>query len=103
MENKHIRKRHNVTMLLYHIVLVAKYRKSVFTEKVDETVRKVSIEIEERYEIKFLEIGADENHIHFLVQSVPMYSPQKIVQTIKSILAKEIFKNNPDVKKWLWG
>lgn len=41
--------------------------------------------------------------MHFLVQSVPMYSPTKIVRTIKSLTAREIFKRVPDVKKKLWG
>jgi len=50
-----------------------------------------------------VEIGTDENHVHFLVQSVPTYAPKKIVQTIKSITGIEIFKQNPEVKKKLWG
>ncbi len=41
--------------------------------------------------------------MHFLVQSVPMYSPTKIVRTIKSITAKEIFRQMPEVKKQMWG
>ena len=40
---------------------------------------------------------------HFLVQSVPKYSPKKIVQMIKSITAREIFKACPGVKRYLWG
>lgn len=98
---KHIKKRHNVSMLLYHIVLVAKYRRSVFTEKVDEVVVNTCKEIELKYELQFHEIGSDENHVHFLVQSVPMYSPQKIVQMMKSIIAKQVFKLAPEVKDWL--
>jgi REP element-mobilizing transposase RayT len=50
-----------------------------------------------------LEIGVDKDHIHFLVQSVPMYSPKKVVQIIKSITAREIFTQCPEVKKKLWG
>jgi len=56
-----------------------------------------------RYEIHFLEIGTDGDHVHFLVQSVPTYSPTKIVRTIKSITAREIFRRIPSVKKDLWG
>lgn len=41
--------------------------------------------------------------MHFLVQSVPTYSPKKIVQTIKSITAREIFRQLPEVKQQLWG
>ena len=56
-----------------------------------------------RYEIRFLEIGTDRDHVHFWVQTVAVYSPRKIVQTIKSIKAREIFKRVPSVKKALWG
>jgi len=59
--------------------------------------------IQDRYEIHFLEIGSDKNHIHFLLQSVPDYSPSKIVRTIKSITAREVFKQAPGVKRALWG
>jgi hypothetical protein len=37
------------------------------------------------------------------VQSVPNYSPKKIVQRIKSLTAREIFKACPEVKRYLWG
>ena len=98
-----IRKQHNVNILLYHIVCPAKYRKAVFTPEVDAKLREICADIALRYEIEFLEIGADSDHVHFLVQSVPSYSPTKIVRTIKSITAKEIFRQMPEVKKQLWG
>ena len=63
----------------------------------------VCIKIEKRFEIKFLEIGSDENHVHFLVQSVPMLSVKQITQTIKSITSKELFRLHPEVKQQLWG
>ena len=88
---------------MYHIVCPAKYRRVVFKNGIDEELKKICMEIELRYEIEFLEIGADKNHVHFLVQSVPTYSPTKIVRMIKSITAREIFKRRPDVKKILWG
>ena len=98
-----IHKQHNVSILLYHIVCPAKYRKVVFTPQIDEKLKEICQEIACRYEIEFLEIGSDCNHVHFLVQSVPRYSPTKIVRTIKSITAKEIFRQMPEVKKQLWG
>jgi putative transposase len=101
--SEYIHKSHNVTVLLYHLVFPAKYRRAVFDDAVDETLRAVCLEIEKRYEIKFLEIGTDKDHVHFLVQSVPTYSVTKIVTMIKSITAREIFKQCPHVKKQLWG
>jgi len=101
--SEHIFKRHNKTLLLYHIVCPAKYRRKVFTEAVENTLKGVCMGIAERHEIHFVEIGADEDHVHFLVQSVPMMSPKAIVQIIKSITAREIFRSHSEVKKMLWG
>ncbi|MBA4185425.1 MAG: IS200/IS605 family transposase [Acidobacteria bacterium] len=98
-----IHKRHNVSVLLYHLVCPTKYRKAVLTPDVDEKLKEICEQISLRYEIEFLEIGTDSDHVHFLVQSVPLYSPTKIVRTIKSITAKEIFRQMPEVKKQLWG
>ena len=75
----------------------------VFDDEVDVVLVKICKEIELRYEVQFLEIGTDEDHVHFLVQGVPSYSVTKIVTMIKSILAREIFKQCPQVKKKLWG
>ncbi len=103
MEYNHILKSHNKSLLLYHYVCPAKYRREVFSKEVEITLKKTCAGISERYEINFMEIGADEDHVHFLVQSVPTYSPKRIIQTIKSITAKQIFTQHPEVKKKLWG
>jgi putative transposase len=102
-ESKYIHKSHNVSVLLYHYVCPAKYRKVVFSQTVDNTIKDICLEISKRYQVHFLEIGTDRNHVHFLVQSVPMYSPTKIITIIKSITAREVFKHHPEVKEQLWG
>ncbi len=101
--SEHIRRSHNVSALLYHIVCPAKYRRAVFSAEVDAVVRDVCLEIAARYEITFLEIGTDRDHVHFLVQSIPTYSPTRIVRVIKSLTAREVFRRVPAVKKYLWG
>jgi len=92
-----------VTVLLYHLVFPAKYRRAVIDVGVDEVVKEVCLAIEQRYQIKFLEIGTDKDHVHFLVQSVPTYSVTKIVTLVKSLTAREVFGRCPQVKKQLWG
>jgi len=103
--SEHIKKSHNVSFLLYHLVCPAKYRKVVFdkTDDVNKTIVQTCEEISKRYDIHFIEIGTDKNHIHFLIQSVPMISPSKIARIVKSITAREIFKQVPEIKKSLWG
>ena len=100
---KYIHKSHNVSMLLYHLVCPAKYRKVVFDEDVDKILGEICLELSSRYEIEFIEIGTDQDHVHFLIQSVPMYSAKKLAQIIKSITAKELFKRCPGLKEKLWG
>lgn len=90
--SEYIHKSPNVTVLLYHLVFPAKYRRAVFDEKVDGELKEVCLEIEKRYEIKFLEIGVEENHVHFLIQSVPTYSVTRLVKMIKSLTAREVFR-----------
>ena len=63
--SEYIHKSHNVTVLLYHLVFPGKYRRAVFDERVDEVLREVCLEIEKRYEIKFVEIGVDKDHVIF--------------------------------------
>ena len=101
--SKYIHKSHNVTVLLYHLVTSAKYRRVVFNKEVDLVLVSVCEEIEKRYDVRFLEIGTDTDHVHFLIQSVPTYSVTKLVTMIKSLIAREVFKQCPEVKKQLWG
>lgn len=101
--SKYIRKSHNVTVLMYHLVFPAKYRRAVFDKEVETVLKNTCLEIEKRYQLSFLEIGTDQDHVHFLVQSVPTYSVTKLVTLIKSLTAREIFRSCPHVKKQLWG
>jgi REP element-mobilizing transposase RayT len=66
-----IHKARNVSIIMYHIVCPAKYRRAVITEEVDRKLKEIRLEIEKRYEIKFLETGTEKDHAYFLVQSVP--------------------------------
>lgn len=102
-QDNHILKPHNKSLLLYHIVFPVKYRKKIITEEVEKTIKEVCIGIDIGYEIKFIEIGLDTDHIHFLIQGIPDMSVAQIVNIIKSVTARELFKRYPDIKKQLYG
>ena len=101
--SEHLVRRHNKNLLLYHYVCPAKYRRKIFTEEVEEYLKEVCQQISNGYEIYFVEIGADEDHIHFLIQSVPVMSPTRIITVVKSITARELYRKFPIIKKELWG
>ena len=99
----YLHKSHSVTVLMYQLVVPAKYRRVLFDSHVDEVLKEVCLEIQSRYQVKFMEIGADRDHVHFLVESVPTDPVTKIVTLLKSLTAREIFRRCPQVKKKLWG
>ncbi len=101
--SEHILKSHNKTVLLYHLVFPSKYRRKIFTKEIEETLVNICKEIAERYEINFLEIGNDEDHVHFLIQGIPKMPVSRIVQIVKSITARELFSKHREIKKMLWG
>ena len=101
--SEYIHKSHNVSVLLYYYVCPSKYRRIVFFESVDKSLKEICLEISKRYEIEFIEIGTDNDHVHFLIQSIPVMSPTQIIRIVKSITAKELFKSHPEIKQKLWG
>jgi putative transposase len=101
--SEYLHKSHNVSVLISHLVCPATYRRVVFDAEVDTVLTEVCLEIATRYELTFLEIGTDCDHVHVLIQSVPSSSPTKIVKTVKSLSAREILKRVLVVKRHLWG
>jgi len=71
----------------------------VINGSISESIKEICLEIGDRFEIDFVEIGTDEDHIHFLVQRVPTLSVDQLVRTIKSITAREFFHKFSEVKK----
>jgi len=86
----------------YHIVFVVKYRKSLIDNEIFSYMKNVCKGIQERYFIWFEALGHENNHVHMVIEAAPKYSPSRIIQICKSILAKQIFKRFPKVKDELW-
>jgi putative transposase len=83
--------------------LSTKYRRAVFSDKVNTALRDICLEIAARHDIAFLEIGTDQNLAHVLVQTIPACSPSIPAQIIKSLTDREVFRRVPGVKEFLWG
>lgn len=95
---------HKVFKIKYHFVFCIKYRKDLFLEeKYVEFLRTICQGIEERYSITFETMGFDEDHVHFMIQAYPRFSPSEVFRVVKSITARKLFEKYPDIKKELWG
>ena len=68
-----------------------------------EVLKQICLDISDLYEVHFVEIWHDPNHVHFLVQSVPNYSVSRMINMLKSITAKELFREFLEIKAKLWG
>jgi len=87
----------------YHIVFPVKYRKALLRNEVTVYIKEISKELELRYDFEIEQLGCDKDHIHILCSFHPKYAGGDFVRLYKSIVAKELFKKFPDLKKELWG
>lgn len=94
---------HAVYDLKYHMVWVPKYRKMILGGELAKRFKMVFQEICERYEFEIDTMEVKDDHVHLFLSAPPRYSPAEIVQVIKSISAKMVFREFPEVKKELWG
>ena len=102
-DSSYIHSSHNVSMLLYHFVTPTKYRRLAITEEVEGCIRQICEGIELRWDwIRFIEVGTDKDHVHYLLQSTPDHSPAEIVRLIKSVTAKSICRI-PRSEKYAMG
>jgi putative transposase len=82
---------------------MVKYRKALMKEKTEKIIIETTKGFKERYAIEVSHVGFDRNHVHFLLKFLPKYSGGQVIRLIKSITAREVFKEVPEIKKALWG
>ena len=97
------RTKHAVYDLKYHLVWIPKYRKQILSGEVSEYLKEVFQHIAEEYEfsIDTMEVVAD--HVHIFIEVPPRYSPAQVVQILKSVSARKVFKKFPKLRKELWA
>jgi putative transposase len=97
------RTKHAVYDLKYHLVWIPKYRKYVLGEEVATYLKEVFTKIAEEYGFVIDTMEVVEDHVHIFAEAPPKYSPSEIVQIMKSISAREVFKKFPKIRKQLWS
>ena len=94
---------HAVYELKYHLVWVPKYRKVVLREPVASRCKQVFQGIAERYGFAIVEQEVMPDHVHLFVSAPPRWSPAELVNVLKSISAKQLFKEIPKLRQAMWG
>ena len=97
------RTKHAVYDLKYHLVWIPKYRKHILSREVSEYLKEVFQRITEEYEFRIDTMEVREGHVHIFVEALPRYSPAQVVQELKSISGREVFKKFSKLRKQLWA
>jgi putative transposase len=97
------RTKHAVYDLKYHLVWIPKYRKHILTGDVVGYLKEVFNHIAEEYGFEIDTMEVVEDHVHIFLEAPPRYAPAKVVQIMKSISGRELFKKFPKIRKQLWA
>ena len=97
------RTKHAVYDLKYHLVWIPKYRKNILNGDIAGYLKEVFNHIAEEYGFAIDTMEVVEDHVHIFLEAPPRYSPADVVQLMKSISAREMFKKYPKIRKQLWA
>ncbi len=89
--------------LKYHLVWVPKYRADILGGEVGQYLKEVFGKIAEEYEFRIDTVEVMEDHVHVLIEAPPAYSPARLVQVLKSISAREVFKRFREMRHEMWS
>jgi len=95
---------HSVYSIQFHYICCVKYRRKVFDSKeISERLKEINLNLAEKLDIKILEQETDQDHIHVLFSSKPQIQVSKVINSLKTVSARLLFKEFPEIKKQLWG
>jgi putative transposase len=94
---------HSVYSLQYHLILVVKYRREVFTSnRIIDFLKQKIHEISETFDVDVLAVECDKDHVHMLFKAKPTLNIPKYINALKTITSREIRRNFPEIKTKLW-
>ena len=73
------------------------------SREVSGYLEEVFQQIAKEYEFRIDAMEVLEDHVHIFVEVPPRYSPAQVVQILKSVSAREVFKKFPKFRKQLWA
>ena len=93
---------HSVYCIQFHYIACIKYRKKILTDKISKRLKEINKSVADSFEIEIIEQETDKDHIHILFSSKPQIEISKFVNSLKSVSARLLFREFPEIKKGLW-
>ena len=94
---------HSSYSLYYHLVWAPKYRRRVLEGKVGERAKQIIEETSANYGYKLDTLKVSPDHIHLLLSLPPRMSVAEAARTLKSITAKKLLEEFPELRRYLWN
>jgi putative transposase len=93
---------HSSYSLYYHLVWAPKYRRRVLDGKVGERAKQIIEETSAKYGYELDTLKVSPDHIHLLLSLPPRMSVAEAARTLKSITARTLLREFPELKRHLW-
>ncbi len=94
---------HSVFLLYYHLILVVKYRRNVFDDKISDRAKEIFEYIAPNYKITLQEWNYDKDHVHILFKAHPKSEISKFINAYKSASSRLLKKEFPQIRQTLWN
>lgn len=93
---------HSVFKLIYHLIMVVKYRRKVIDDNISARLKTIFEDIGEKYHIAVKEWNHDSDHIHVLMTAKPNTELSKFINSYKSASSRRIKNEFPNIRHKLW-
>ena len=94
---------HSIYNLQFHYVACVKYRRKVLTGDIVTRLKEINISVAAEFGVTIIEQEADRDHIHVLFSAKPTTQVSKLVNSLKSVSARLLFREFPEIKQQLYG
>lgn len=94
---------HSIYNLQFHYVACVKYRRKVLTEAVSARLKEINLSVATEVGVTIIEQETDRDHIHILFSAKPQIQLSKFINSLKSVSARLLFREFPELKEKLWG
>jgi len=95
---------HSVFALTYHLIVCVKYRRKIFLEdKIIERLKQITKKVSGDFGVEIVNQETDKDHIHILFKSNPKTDLTKLINSLKGVSSRLLFKEFPEIKKKLWN
>lgn len=95
--------RHSCFLLQYHLVLVTKHRKEVFTDEIESYLTEFVTSMMSKNDCNLMEINYDKNNVHILFEAPITLNLPNFINGMKSTSSRMIRKRFEEhLKKFYW-